>query len=205
MEIELKYLIDDDKKIDQLFEDELIQSIKDEKEEERIPMDAVYYDTAGHNLTKEGIAFRIRKEGNWNIATLKWNGTSENGMHKRQEINVPIADDEAAKTPDLDVFSQSEMSEVLESIVGTEQLVPLMKIVFLRRQIRLDSGKSISVFSVDSGKIQVGNRERPISELEIELYSGSEEDMRAIGDKISEKYGLIAGNKSKFERGYELI
>ena len=45
----------------------------------------------------------------------------------------------------------------------------------------------------------------PISEMEIELYSGEEEDMKALGDDVAEKYGLIAENTSKFKRGLDLM
>ena len=205
MEIELKYLIDDDTKIDQMFEDPMISEIKDEKTEESINMDAIYFDTEDHSLTNEGIAFRVRMEGERYIATLKWNGTSENGMHKREEINIPVTDMNAVEHPTYDIFAQSEMADVLETVIGTKELKPLMEVAFVRRQVRLDSGKSISVFSVDNGEVSAGGKKESIRELEIELYSGSEDDMRAFGERVREKFGLVPGNKSKFERGYELF
>lgn len=205
MEIELKYLIDDAAKINDIFSDEYIVGIRDEKKEEMIPMHAVYYDTEDRRLTEEGIALRIRKEGERNIGTLKWHGTSEDGMHKRQEINVPVSDEAMTLAPEISIFDQSEMSEVLEAVVGTRRLLPMMEVDFMRRLIRLDTGKSISEMSADSGEIKANGKTIPILELEIELFSGNEEEIVEIGRRISEKYQLKPGNKSKFERGYELL
>ena len=203
MEIELKYLIDGREKAEMIFADKTVISMID-KDEETMNMDAVYFDTADMSLTEQGIAFRIRKEGSSYIGTLKWNGSSENGMHKRQEINVPVSDD-AAGTPDLNIFSQSEMSDVLEAIVGTREMRPIMEMDFVRRKARLDTGRSICEMSVDMGEVRAGGKKIPISELEIELFSGNEEDIIKIGEELSEKYGLKPENKSKFQRGYELI
>ena len=205
MEIELKYLIDKDEVIEQIFQDPYLSKIKDKNSYEEIEMHAVYFDTEDRKLYREGMAFRVRKEGNKLVATLKWNGSSEEGMHKREEINVPVDDEEKLKTPDIHIFDQSEMCQVLSQVVGKRKLIPLMDIYFKRRQMRLDTGKSISELSVDQGQIVCNGKVAPISELEIELYSGEEDDMKALGDDMAEKYGLIAENTSKFKRGLDLM
>ena len=205
MEIELKYLIDKDEIIEQIFQDPYLSKIKDKNSDEEIEMHAVYFDTEDRRLYREGMAFRVRKEGNKLVATLKWNGTSEDGMHKREEINVPVDDEEKLKMPDIHIFDQSEMCQVLSHVVGKRNLIPLMDIYFKRRQMRLDTGKSISELSVDLGQIVCNGKVAPISEMEIELYSGEEEDMKALGDDVAEKYGLIAENTSTFKRGLDLM
>ena len=83
MEIELKYRIEDETVIDTIFQDPYIEMIKDKQTEETIKMYAIYFDTEDRRLLKEGIAFRIRREGCSLQATLKWNGSSEEGMHRR--------------------------------------------------------------------------------------------------------------------------
>ena len=42
-------------------------------------------------------------------------------------------------------------------------------------------------------------------EMEIELYSGSEDELESYGRKLAEKYGLTAEDRSKFARGYALL
>lgn len=70
MEIELKYLLRDPEEIDRIFGDPAIQRMKDDTEV--LPMHAVYFDTEDRKLARERIAFRVRKEGDRYIATLKW-------------------------------------------------------------------------------------------------------------------------------------
>ena len=156
-------------------------------------------------LYREGIVFRVRKEGEKLVATLKWNGSSEEGMHKREEINVPVSDEAKLTTPDIQIFNQSEMCGILEELVGERKLMPIMNMFFTRRQMRVDTGKSINEISVDVGMIVCGGKTEPISELEVELYSGDEEDMKALGALIADKYGLISEDKSKYKRGLELL
>ncbi len=205
MEIELKYQVDNAEKIEQIFSDPYLESIKDKETEEEIEMHAVYFDTEDRRLYREGIVFRVRKEGRRLTATLKWNGSSEEGMHKREEINVPVRDEEKLVKPDIQIFDQSEMCQVLTDLVGKRTLIPMMDVYFSRRQVRVDTGRSISEVSLDRGRIECGGKTAPVSELEIELYSGEEEDMMALGRHISEKYGLTAENKSKYKRGLDLI
>lgn len=205
MEIELKYSIENEAVMEAVFQDPYIEMIKDKQTEENIDMYAVYFDTADHRLLNEGIAFRIRREGCSLQATLKWNGSEEDGMHKREELNIAVDDPEKLHEPDIDIFSQSDMGDALLDIVGAEPLIPLMEVDSVRHQVRIDTGKSISELSVDKGEVRVGEKTAPILELEIELFSGEEDDMIALGDGLAEKYGLKASNISKFKRGLDLM
>lgn len=205
MEIELKYQIDTEEKIEKIFQDSHLLQIKDERTEEELEMHAVYFDTEDRRLNREGIAFRIRKEGNNLVGTLKWSGCSEDGMHKREEINVPVDDEAMQATPDISIFDQSEMCEVLDKLVGKRTLIPLMDIYVLRRQVRLDTGKCICELSVDKGEVVCSGKTAPILEMEIELYSGDEEDMTALGAEFAEKYQLEPSNESKYKKGLDLL
>lgn len=204
MEIELKYTIADEAVIEKIFNDEKILRYRDENTEETIPMRAIFYDTPGQKLQRAGFAFRIRREGEENVATLKWGGTTSEGMHKRQELNITLDDEEAAR-PSIHIFGQDEVGGELDKLVGDEPLEALMEIEFVRRQVRLDTGNSISELSTDLGTVRANGRETPICEMEIELYSGDEGDMCALGEEIAAKYGLKPENISKFKRGLTLL
>jgi len=205
MEIELKYAIDHVDVAEEIFQDPYIQMIKDKQTEESIDMHAVYFDTEDRRLYREGIAFRVRKEGDIMQATLKWNGSSEDGMHKREEINAPVDDVEKLHTPDVEIFAQSEMCDVLKGLVGERKLMPMMETDIVRHQVRIDTGKSISELSVDKGEVRACGKSAPILEMEIELFSGDEEDMKALGEELAKKFGLRAENISKFKRGLDLM
>ncbi len=205
MEIELKYHIGDSDVIDRIFSDEKIVAITDRNSEETIEMQAAYFDTEDRRLSREGVAFRVRREGSRIIGTLKWNGHSEDGMHEREEINVPVLDESKLTEPDVDIFRQSGMCSRLKELIGERRLIRVMEIRFLRRQIRIDTGKAICELSADSGRVFCGGKSGPISELEVELYSGSRQEMESFGAELAEIFGLEPENRSKFRQGLELL
>ncbi len=204
MEIEFKYKIPDSELAERIFSDPDIIAITDDDSEETIDLHAIYFDTDDRRLSREGITFRTRKEGSSYIATIKWNGSSENGLYVREEINVPLPDITKFKIPDYGVFSQSPMYDTLQDVIGTRELKKRVEVKVTRRQIRIDTGKSICEISYDNGIVINGSSQGTISEMEVELYSGSREDMEEFGETLSEKYGLEPENRSKFKQGIEL-
>ncbi|MBR3146585.1 MAG: CYTH domain-containing protein [Eubacterium sp.] len=205
MEIELKYLLKDRAQADEIFSGSLVKEYEDEGSFETIDMQAIYYDTPDRKLTAEGIALRVRKEGGYYVATMKDKGNSIQGMHKRREINVRLSDEEMIKHPDVTIFKESDAYDELVRIAGKGSLAPVLEMTFERRQVRVDTGKAISVLSCDDGHITAGGRTLPIMELEIELYSGDVEELREYGQKIAAEYGLTPEDRSKFARGYDLL
>ena len=204
MEIELKYLFEDESLKDAIFNDKYIQKIMDEGSEAVTPMHAIYMDTVDGALRKKGMAFRVRFEYSKYVATLKWGGSAEEGLHVRGELNVPV-DEAFLEEPTLEVFKGSEIYDEITDIADSGKLIPVMEMNYVRREIRLDTGLSIDVLSVDEGEIKTANGTLPILELEIELYTGDKDDMVALGRKLEEKYHLKRGNRSKYQRGLELL
>ncbi len=205
MEIELKYRLENEAAAEQIFQDSVVAAMKDEATEQCIDMQAVYLDTEDGRLQEAGIAFRIRKEGNAMMGTLKSRGKAENGMHKRQELNVPVYDPKQFQTPDIEIFRQCSEYDRLKTIIADRTLRPLMDVSFVRHQVRIDTGKCICELSYDKGEIRCGEKRTPISEVEIEFFSGDEEDMVRFGTDLAEKYGLKEENVSKFKRGLDLM
>ncbi len=201
----MKYLLRDRDQADEILSDEIVKNVEDEGSFETIDMLAIYYDTPDRKLTEEGIAIRVRKEGEFYVATMKDKGNSIAGMHKRQEINVRLSDEEMIQHPDVTIFAESDAYEQLLGIAGKQKLEPVLSMEFERRQVRVDTGNSISVLSFDDGKISAGGKTIPIMEMEIELYSGSEDELKEYGHKIADKYELEPEDRSKFARGYALF
>ena len=205
MEIELKYVIDDREKVEKILNDPSVTEIKDENSDESIDMHAVYFDTEDRILSANEAAFRIRREGKKLMATLKWGGSCENGMHRREEINIPVEGEEQLVNPDMSIFDETEVGPGMKKLLKDRKVVPIMDIDFLRRQMRLDTGRAICELSIDEGEVVCGRKKDRILELEIELYSGDEGEIVRLGNEISDRYGLIAGNISKFQRGLRLL
>lgn len=205
MEIEMKYSINNKETSDLIWDDEYLLSIADENTREMVYMKAAYFDTEDGLLAKNDIAFRVRKEGNRVVASLKWNGESSEGLHTREEINVPVTDDACFIEPDAAIFKESEEGRKMLKILGKHELVNLLETRFSRRKMRIDTGECICEVAIDIGEIVTDDATEPICEFEIELFSGSDESLIEIGEIMASKYDLLPENRSKYARGLLML
>ncbi len=216
MEIELKYSVPADE-AEKILHD---MSAKYGSELKSIPMEAVYYDTEDKALRERRLTYRIRREGDDNVLTIKYGRGSDkgiSGLHKREEINVPVPADFIEK-PGIDVLDDTPVYKEFDKAVGGQYsddfgimlplkpLIPVMTMKFLRKElmVTLDSGGK-AILSYDEGNITAGNKNSAISELEIELFEGNEEELAGFGEKLAEKYAIEPLNKSKYARGLKLL
>ena len=205
MEIEMKYTIGSKEIADQIWDDEELLHIAEENSREKVYMKAAYFDTEDSALAKKDIAFRVRMEGTRVVASLKWNGGSDNGLHTREEINVPVADEACFIMPDPAIFKESEAGRAMIEILDNKPLHNVLENRFLRSKMKIDTGTCICELAIDIGEIVTDFGNEPICELEIELFTGSEESIREIGHRLSEKYDLVPQNQSKYARGLKIL
>ena len=207
MEIELKYKIETKAQMDAIWNDEFIASMEEKDSREELKIQAVYFDTEEFLLQKKHIAFRIRKEGDSMVGTLKWKDLNQSsaGLYVREEINVPINNEEYLSAPNPAIFSQSEVGRELMETIGEKPLIGIFETVFLRRRLKIEIGNTICEVALDRGEILAANETTIISELEIELNAGNKEDLLEIGEKIAMKYNLEPEPKSKYARAISLL
>lgn len=201
----MKYGIKNKEVAESIWTDEYLKTIEEEDTRETVFMKAEYFDTEDFILCKNDITFRIRMEGSRIIATLKWSGKSEGAMHQREEINVPVVDEACFISPDPSIFKESQIGQDLIQLLGNRQLRSIIETKFLRDRFRIDTGNSIIEVSIDKGEIITDFGTEPILELELELFSGVEEELFQIGAKISEMYELTPEEKSKYARGKNML
>lgn len=205
MEIEMKYSIPDRETSEAIWEDEYLASIEEADTRENIVMKAVYFDTEDYVLSRNDIAMRVRLEGERVVATIKSSGKSEDGLHVREEINVPVDDEKFFLVPDLQVFKESEIGQQLIGLVGFKTLFGVIETNFLRSCFKVDNGKGIMEVAIDRGEIITREGNEPICELEIELFSGEEDALKEVTQTLVEKYNLQAEDRSKYARGLALL
>ena len=201
MEIELKYNIPDSETADLIWENELFKDVEEPDSREILNIDARYFDTDNFDLAGNEVAYRVRREGDHLVAALKWKGHTEDGLHVREEINVPVEND----FPDLDVFNQSSVGCEVHKFAENSDLKCILQTSCTRRRFRIDTGTGLFEFSVDSGEIVTEYGETPINEVEIELFTGETEELLEIGKVLQDKYGLEEENRSKYCRGLQMI
>lgn len=205
MEIEMKYAIADKATAEAIWEDDYLSDIGEVDSRETLFMKSAYFDTESRILSAHDVAFRVRMEGNRVVASLKWNGGSENGLYKREEVNVPVVDPACFIEPSPQIFKESETGREMIELIGSDRLESILEIHYLRRRMRVDNGRSILEVAIDTGNILTDFGELPICELEIELFSGDEEDVVAIGIEFAKRFQLKPLNESKYARGLKLI
>ncbi|QIB68487.1 CYTH domain-containing protein [Aminipila butyrica] len=205
MEIEMKYGIGDEETAANIWDDEYLSSIEEPDTRENVGMRAVYFDTEDFVLSKNDIALRVRMEGSRIVATLKWGGKNEGGLHIRGEINVPVNDEAYFSVPDPQIFKESEIGQEVIALIGFKKLHEIMETNFVRSRFRIDSGEGIMEVSLDKGEIITAKGNAPIREIEIELFSGEQEALEAVTATIAEKYSLQPETRSKYARGLSLL
>ncbi len=174
-----------------------------EGEEQRLEMAADYLDTPDMCLLRAGYAFRIRREGERWVATLKADlpGESREGLHRHREWEADVPD----PTPDLSVFSDPALRHVLGRIVGDRPLSPLFRVEMERRTRELAlAGGCRAEWAADRGRIQAAGREETFWEVELELKAGPFEPLAELAYCLEARYPLRPDPRTKFARGLRL-
>lgn len=205
MEIEMKYAIADKAIADSIWDDPDFMSMEEANSRETVLMKAAYFDTEDYILSKNDIAFRIRSEGSRIVASLKWKGSSEGGLHTREEINVPVSDKACFIHPDPQIFKESEPGKAMINIIKDKPLHSLLETNFIRRKLRLDTGTTLCELALDMGEILTDFGNLPICEMELELFSGVQDEMTNLAKQIAKKYDLAPEDRSKYSRGLRLL
>jgi CHAD domain-containing protein len=160
-----------------------------------------YVDSADWALTRAGFAARLRRTGRETVIGLKRQAAPEGRLHRREELEGP-AD---PGTPPADWPASPARSVVLE-LCGDAPLVELLTIRQVRRVRRLAAGGTTADLSVDAVEVLVDGRTLDrFDELEVELETGSEEELQALGEILERDEGLRRSARSKLERAVRAV
>ena len=205
MEIEVKYALPSEDIIDAVWNDEELSAMAQNGTSEILPFHAVYYDTEDRALRTAKLTLRVRSEGDTAFATMKWGGSSRKGLHRRQEVNVPVSAKLADCPPSPALFADTEKGEELKALCEGKQLVPAVDMQFTRRRRRICYEGNVLELALDCGVMTGPKGVLPILEMELEHYEGPDpKTVKKLGDELAEKYGLIPENRSKYSRGLTL-
>jgi len=205
MEIELKYIVENETKANKIFLFLEKEGLVNKENIYKKDMNAIYYDTSDLSLKKNKIALRTRREGKEIYATLKWGGSESAGLHKREEINILVNNETIKDKINIELFKGLNIYSKLQNIIKNNKLVKLFETKVVREIAIMKVGETEIEFVYDNGNIFTENKNDRISEIEMELIQGSEKELLKFGNMISEKFNIQASSVSKFERGLRLI
>lgn len=204
-ETELKYALESQKQGEDILKDNFLKEITVPNSSKVIDMKAVYYDDKDGSLAAHRIGYRVRKENDEYIATVKYSDKAgSDGLSRRHEYNIPV--DGTYPKPEIfyPVIEDRTRAELFKSLVPEE----LFTASVLRTLVVVKHGSSEIEIAFDSGRItseKVPGRFSEICELECELKSGNEEDLLSFGKVLREKFSLSPLDESKMSRGLSLI
>ncbi len=159
---------------------------------------SVYYDTPDLALHRGGMAVRLRRVGRRWLQTIKGGGVVQAGLHQRNEWETAAA----GKELDFDALKACGAPEISPSL--RRKLQPVIVTEFSRNAVMLQFEGTEIELSLDSGEIRAGKRTRPISELELELKSGSPQKLFNLAQALLDITPLEVEHTSKSEYGYQL-
>lgn len=162
-------------------------------------LSSVYFDTPDFALAAQGIAARVRRTGSGFLQTVKTSGTSVSGLFDRDEWEVPVAsaqlDLEQLSLTGLAAFDNGQLRESLSAVFATE---------IERTSLRLGGdGWEVEV-ALDRGIVSAGDRREEISEVELELVSGTPAHLFRLAARIQDEVDARPLSLSKSERGFRL-
>lgn len=193
MEIELKLALDA-RHAPRLRRHPLLAGLKPQRRR----LHSVYFDTPGFDLMKRAIAFRLRRVGYHWVQTLKAEARAVGALSSRPEWEMAVA----GSDPDFAVMPPEAMA--LLAKIDLPRLAPVFVTEFQRTTWLIQSGGCVAELALDSGEIRAGEASQAISEVEIELKSGSPEGLFGLARTLLDELPLCIEPRSKAERGYLL-
>ncbi len=178
------------------------EAVKSSRKTTRIV--STYFDTPDRRLRNRGLTLRVRQKNGKRVQTVKSAGTESAGMFARQEWTTPLD----GKKPDLSAIESFSVRNRM-GLILPQELSPLFKTDVKRTTLIIDHttalGKTAQIeLAFDQGRIVAGKKTDPISELELELMSGSPKALLDLAAVISKIAPTVLNLHSKVSRGFDL-
>lgn len=200
LEQEVKLQVQGENKLDLRSLTWLCSLAEDKFEMQRLI--SIYYDTPDNYLMAQGLGLRLRNKGGQWLQTVKTSGHAESGLHQRQEWE-DVLEKEAF---DLVKLKQTPLKVIIENETIWSKLEPIFTTDFKREtlQITLEENTQIE-FAYDYGKVAAKQLSTPIHEIEMELKTGSVEQLMRFANKVATQLKLSPSDCSKAQLGYQLL
>jgi len=199
-EIELKLLVGESARQD--LEQNFFPQLKAIVHPQQTQLFNHYYDTADARLSAMGIGLRIRGKNGQYEQTIKTAGSSHGGLHQRPEYNVALETNKV----DLALFPAHIWPAEIDVESLQQQLELRFTTHFLRSSylLEFDNGDKLELV-LDSGKVEAGEHQSDICEIELELVEGSVAPLFELAKQICQITPCRMGLFSKAARGNQLL
>ena len=159
-----------------------------------------YFDTADYLLDRTGLTLRVRRSGNTHTQTVKSRATDRGIAIDRNEWEWQIGQSK----PDVGRLATTRaLAKAAAAIKGSLQPVFVTDIRRTIRLLHLDDNTVVEV-AIDEGSIEAGPLREPVSELELELKSGSILPVYQLAAELEALAPMWISAESKAARGWHL-
>ena len=183
---------------------------------------AKYFDTDARLLARSNIALRLRKEGHVWYQTLKVAPQAAAVMRHEDTVRL-VTPPGAAPVMDASRHSSSDQWTKIDKLLrhdAAHELKPLYETDLKRLAVDLRTRRGLINYAIDTGSISTTEKETdplltalghtveplklPVTEIELELVSGSNMALIEAGTRLVRDYGVWLDVRSKSMRGDSL-
>ncbi|EJN07925.1 hypothetical protein PMI42_07455 [Bradyrhizobium sp. YR681] len=194
-EIELKLLVDADRTAH--FNAAPVIAANARNKGARKHLKSVYYDTPERTLRRHGLSLRVRQSGTRFVQTVKTDAADDPLRRGEWEASVP------SLAPDL-ALAMPFIPEKLRSHLDARPLEAVFTADIHRHARMVDLPSGTVEIAFDQGVLTAGDRSLPVSEIELELKSGSASTIYEIALRLAEHGAVKPSIRSKSVRGFDL-
>ena len=165
-------------------------------------MDGVYLDTSGCELSRHGMALRLRSEGKHWMQCLKAGRSGTGGLHSRGEWEY----EQDQRVVDLARFRETPLATLKDTATLHQRLHAAFRVTFDRTtwELRPRKGSRLEV-ALDTGHVAGGDGAESICEVEIECLEGDAAAAFELAEALMETATLRPSSVTKARRGYRLF
>lgn len=158
---------------------------------------SVYYDTAERALRHAGLSLRVRQSGTRFVQTVKTEVADDPLRRGEWDARVP------SLAPDL-ALAMPFIPEKLRGHLDAQPLEAVFTADIHRHTRIVDLPSGTVEVAFDQGELIAGGRSLPVSEIELELKSGSASAIYEIALRLAEHGTVKPSIRSKSARGFDL-
>lgn len=160
----------------------------------QIQMETAYYDTPSGALSARRYTLRRRLENGVSVCTLKTPAGSARGEWETECNSIQQAIPKL-----LALGCPGDLAQLVQ-----EGLVHICGAKFTRLAKTVTTPQCTVELALDRGTLTGGGRTEPLCEAEVELKAGSMQQCDAFARALSDRFGLVTEEKSKFRRALSL-
>ncbi|TYL84875.1 CYTH and CHAD domain-containing protein [Bradyrhizobium cytisi] len=194
-EIELKLIVAPDRLAG--FNDAPIIATNMRNKGTRKHLKAVYYDTPKRALRRDGFSFRVRQSGARFTQTVKAEFGNDPLRRGEWEAAVP------SMAPDI-ALVMPLVSDKLRADLERHPVEAVFSSDVHRHQRLVDLPSGTIEVAFDQGYLTSGDRSLPVSEIELELKSGSPSAIWELALRLAEHGSVKPSIRTKSARGFDL-